>query len=252
MLVLLRDVTDASLLQTVFNTSTAGKTKGKRDYRDTGVYMGYVQEGAEAERGYSMREGTDTFASQAASAAFEMTANDENSSHSAVQKASMLRWDRRHKKFVKGDGTGSDNKKLIRTESGAKLPASFKSGTFDEWKRKQKVYMPKTGEAELKDRQVPGGPGGKRYRHTGTATQRVNAKPSRMGKGGIISDKGKSKSKGAEEAADGKKTRSNLNKNLMGGKRASAQLKSVDQIRKDRAQKANRVRRSTQPGKRKK
>merc|ERR1711939_454657 len=90
------------------------------------------------------------FASQAASASYDLTAStDENGSQSAAQKASMLRWDRKHKKFVKGDGTGSDNKKLIRSESGAKLPASFKSGAFDDWKKKSRVYVPRVGEREL-------------------------------------------------------------------------------------------------------
>lgn len=241
--------------------------KEKKDFRDASVYMGYVQEGADAERGYSLSEGGNNFASQAASASYDLTAaTDENSSHSAAQKASMLRWDRKHKKFVRGDGTGSDNKKLIRTESGAKLPASFKSGTFDEWKKKQKVYLPKVGEMELKDRQLPssgfgGGRGGKRFRHNATAAPAMpNRKPRKDGKGGVVKDDYKKKAgKGGAAGGDGdgaggggSKTRSSTSKNLMGGKRASSQLKSIDQIRKERAQKAKRVARSNQPSKKKK
>jgi len=236
------------------------KRAAKKDYRDPSVYMGYVQEGADAERGYSLNEGGSNFASQAASASYDMTATDENSSHSATQKASMLRWDRKHKKFVRGDGTGSDNKKLIRTESGAKLPASFKSGTFDEWKRKQKVYLPKIGEMELKDRQLPSfghGPGGKRFRHNANASSSAgmpNKKPRKDGKGGVFKDgpaKGKNRGKG-EAGGDSAKARSSTSKGLMGGKRAGSQLKSVDQIRKERAAKAKRVARSTRPSKKKK
>lgn len=170
----------------------------------------------------------------------------------------MLRWDRKHKKFVKGDGTGSDNKKIIRTESGGKLPASFKSGSFDDWKKKQKVYMPKVGEAELRDRQLPNasGPGNKRYRHNQVSMGRpVNAKPKHDGKGGVFGDehrKASKKGRAADGKEEGGKTRSSTSKGLMGGKRAGAQLKSVDQIRKERAQKAKRTARSNQPGKRKK
>lgn len=244
--------------------SSAKKETTKKDFRDPSVYMDYVQEGADAERGYSLNEGGNNFASQAASASYDLTAaTDENSSHSAAQKASMLRWDRKHKKFVKGDGTGSDNKKLIRTESGAKLPASFKSGTFDDWKKKQKVYLPKVGEMELKDRQLPssgfgGGRGGKRFRHNTTAGPDMpNKKPRRDGKGGVVRDdfkpkKGKGKGAGVGAGAEDGKTRSSTSKGLMGGKRASSQLKSVDQIRKERAQKAKRVARSNQPSKKKK
>lgn len=214
--------------------------KQPKDFRDSSVYMGYVQEGAEAERGYSLSN-NDGFAAQAASAAFDLTATDENAAHSATQKASLLRWDRRHKKFVKGDGTGSDNKKLIRTESGTKLPASFKSGSFDEWKRKQKVFLPKTGEAELRDRQLPQG---KKFRYQGVGAKTSN-KPRKDGKGGVEKefDNGKKgrKTKSSAHASSERNASSSSSKST---------LKSVDQIRKERTAKANRVRRSNQPRKR--
>lgn len=219
--------------------------------------MDYVQEGAEAERGYSLTGG-DNFAAQAASSAYDMNVNDELGAKMAPQKASMLRWDRKHKKFVKGDGTGSDNKKLIRTESGGKLPASFKSGSFDDWKKKQKVFLPKIGEAELKNRQLPSrgaGPGGQRYRHNAVAGVRdPNAKPKRDGKGGYIKDDNKRKKPGfgSKDAGDdngGGKTRSSTSEKVRQSKGSGAQLKSVDQIRKDRLLKAKRVKRSTQPSK---
>lgn len=222
--------------------------------------MGYVQEGAEAERGYSLG-GADNFVAQAASTTYDMNVNDELGTSMAPQKASMLRWDRKHKKFVKGDGTGSDNKKLIRTESGGKLPASFKSGSFDDWKKKQKVFLPKIGEAELKNRHMPnrsagpGASGGQRYRHNAIAGARdPNAKPKRDGKGGAFKDTRDFKRKpgfGSKDAAgnDGGKTRSSTSENVRQSKGSASQLKSADQIRKDRLLKAKRVKRSTQPGK---
>lgn len=81
------------------------------------------------------------------------------------QRASTLKWDRRQKKFVRGDQVGADNKKLIKSESGQKLSASFKSGVFDEWKRKQRVSVPKVGEPEAPGSKAyssggAGGPGG--------------------------------------------------------------------------------------------
>jgi hypothetical protein len=52
-----------------------------------------------------------------------------------VQKASQLKWDRKKKRFTSGDQVGADNKKLIRSESGALLPASYNSGRYKEWKQ---------------------------------------------------------------------------------------------------------------------
>ncbi len=76
-----------------------------------------------------------------------------------------MKWDRKKRKFVQGDGTGSDNKKLIRTESGARLPASFKSGRFEEWKEKKKINLPKVGESEGDIPRQVGYGDDKRYRH---------------------------------------------------------------------------------------
>lgn len=38
-----------------------------------------------------------------------------------------------------GIWTGADNKKMIKSESGQKLPSSFRSGIFDDWRRKQRI-----------------------------------------------------------------------------------------------------------------
>lgn len=54
-----------------------------------------------------------------------------------AQKASQLRWDRRKKRFTRGEQVGSDNKKMIRSESGALLPASYNSGRFRDWQAKR-------------------------------------------------------------------------------------------------------------------
>jgi ATP-dependent RNA helicase DDX54/DBP10 len=62
--------------------------------------------------------------------------NGDEGEAQKAQKASQLKWDRKKKRFVKGDGIGSNNEKMIRSESGALLPASFKSGKFDEWKQR--------------------------------------------------------------------------------------------------------------------
>jgi hypothetical protein len=55
-----------------------------------------------------------------------------------ASRPSQLKWDRKKKKMVSTDQVGADNKKMIRSESGALLPASYKSGRFEEWRKKRK------------------------------------------------------------------------------------------------------------------
>ena len=46
-----------------------------------------------------------------------------------------MKWDRRKKRFTAGIVTGADNKRIIRTENGTQLPASYRSGRFDKWRK---------------------------------------------------------------------------------------------------------------------
>jgi ATP-dependent RNA helicase DDX54/DBP10 len=91
-----------------------------------------------------LSDGASSFAQQALGATFDLT-GDEGA---AERKRRQLNWDKKKKKFIKGDDIGANNMKLIRTENGTKLPATYRSGRFDEWKTKNKVNVPKIGEAE--------------------------------------------------------------------------------------------------------
>lgn len=117
-----------------------------------------------------MRDGA-TFAEQANVVTFDLTGDE------ALQerKRRELRWDKKKKKFIRGTGEGADNVKLVKTESGAKLPATYRSGRFDEWRAKSRVNLPKVGEAEAEGAQRRGalGAGGRKWKHT----QIVAAKP---------------------------------------------------------------------------
>ena len=66
-----------------------------------------------------------SFAEESKKAVIE-TQTDEHIPQFSKTKA--LRWDSKKKNFVKGTGIGSDNKKLITTESGIKISATYKSG----------------------------------------------------------------------------------------------------------------------------
>ena len=76
-----------------------------------------------------------------------------------------MTWSKKKKNFVRGDGTGADNVKMVKTESGTKLPATYRSGRFDEWRNKARVNLPRIGEAEPERRL----PNRKRFKHTSVA-----------------------------------------------------------------------------------
>lgn len=64
--------------------------------------------------------------------------NNDDGGVLRANRPSQLKWDRKKKKMVSTGQVGADNKKMIRSESGALLPASYKSGRFEEWRKKRK------------------------------------------------------------------------------------------------------------------
>lgn len=186
---------------------------------------------------YSLRDGA-SFAEQAKDVTFDL-AGDES-----LQKLKRreLKWDKKKKKFTQGTGEGADNVKLVKTESGLKLPATYRSGRFDEWRAKSRVSLPRVGEQEDESTQRKGGPGGRKWKHN----QVVAAKPlhklnkdydrkvrqqTKRGEGAGGDDGEQRSSSGAR----GKKTPA-LGKRSAGKTvgRVKNELKTVDQIRKAR------------------
>ncbi len=111
---------------------------------------------------YSLTDGA-TFAEQARGATFDL-AGDEGV---AQRKRNHLTWDKKKKKFIQGDGAGADNVKMVKTESGTKLPATYRSGRFDEWKAKARVSLPRVGETENEASRAPRG---HKFKHNKVAT----------------------------------------------------------------------------------
>ncbi|KAL0882577.1 hypothetical protein ABMA27_001030 [Loxostege sticticalis] len=71
------------------------------------------------------------FNAGASSAELDMGAD---SGEAARARSNQLRWDRKRKKMVHVDPDGG--RKMIRTESGGRVPASFRSGRYDEWRKR--------------------------------------------------------------------------------------------------------------------
>ncbi|GAA5909218.1 ATP-dependent RNA helicase DBP10 [Sporobolomyces salmoneus] len=220
------DDADEEELEAVFGkkpTKRSKPTGAGATFRDPRFYLHYEQEGAATEAGYALTNG-DSFVAQAAHSTYDVSGRGDTEGTPAeaqAQKASALKWDRRQKKFVRADQVGADNKKMIRSESGHKLSATFKSGVFDDWKKKSRTYMPKIGEAELAGRTTTGNE--KKWRHQGQKTkmdegEKGKGKRRRIGKPGSASS-------------------------------APGGLKTAADIRKDRISKEKRVKRSNQPSK---
>ncbi|KAG6861101.1 hypothetical protein C0995_004038 [Termitomyces sp. Mi166 len=243
---------EADIAVRIQDPSAVFDTSKKQGYRDTEFYMSHYQKGAATEKGYdksidhmvinltkessrySLNDGNDgaTFAQQAQSATFDLTGDDVVAGRQKRQ--SQLNWDKKKKKFVQGNGVGADNVKLVRTESGTKLPATYRSGRFEEWKAKTRTSLPKVGEAEneMTGRRA-GEPGGHKFRHSAT----VPAKPldklhtSYERKFRQLKKKGENK---GETQSTRKSTRP---EGRFGGKsvgRVKSELKTSEQIRKSR------------------
>jgi len=249
----------------------------KNNYRDTEFFMSHHQKDAATDKGYSLRDGA-SFAEQAAHATFDLT-NDDGVAQ-RQRRDSQLTWDKKKKKFVKGGGEGADNIKIVTTESGARLPASYRSGRFDEWKAKNKVSLPRLGEAEPEMRvQRSGGPGagggpggsagGRRFKHNSTQAAKP-LDPKKLGyerKVRLIKKKEEVAAAAAGGSGDGgpKKYSSNgrpvpVKKGKGSGKtpgkfgganvgKVKSELKSSDQIRKSRAVEMRKKEKNARPSK---
>lgn len=79
--------------------------------------------------------------------------------------STKMTWDKKKKKIIQGDGVGADNVKMVRTENGTRLPATFRSGRYDEWKSKSRVTLPQIGEAENSSTVKHANPGARRFKH---------------------------------------------------------------------------------------
>jgi len=101
---------------------------------------------------YSLKDGASSFVKQAQSVTFDLTNDDGRPSRG-------LTWDKKKKEYVQA---GCDNVKMVRTENGTRLPASFRSGRFDEWKERRRADVPRVGEREEEGKE---GGVGRRFKH---------------------------------------------------------------------------------------
>lgn len=159
-------------LELTFMQPTNERPKAsQKTWRDAEHFMAYTPAtmNLAEDRGYGVHSGSNSnFVSEAHGASMDLT-NDENKGFAEANKAQGLRWDKKSRKYVAraNDEDGSKGKRFIVGESGQKIPASFRSGRFDAWRKANRVgHMPRVGELEKSNAHfVADGAGGRRYKH---------------------------------------------------------------------------------------
>lgn len=164
---------------------------------------------------------------------------------------------------MQGGGVGADNVKLVKTESGMKLPATYRSGRFDEWKAKTHSSLPRVGEVEgegVRSRQTSGS-GGHRFKHHKVTEakpldklskdyeRKVRQMKKQVGKegdsGAPSSSHMKGGAKGGQKPKVGGKFGSRYGAKSMG--RVKSELKNADEIRKSRKVQERRKAKNARP-----
>lgn len=160
---------------------------------------------------------------------------------------------------------------MVKTESGARLPASYRSGRFEEWSKARKVGLPKVGEEEEPGsggmrggRQV--GKGGRTWKHRSLTAAKpldrlstgyerkirtLGARDQANGAGGEEEESKDRRTGGGKKGAPparGKIGKSKFGSNRPGGK-VRSELKSVDAVRKAREAAARRKAKNARPSK---
>uniref|UniRef100_A0AAY4BPI5 ATP-dependent RNA helicase DDX54 n=1 Tax=Denticeps clupeoides TaxID=299321 RepID=A0AAY4BPI5_9TELE len=109
--------------------------KNRQQGRDEEFYIPYRPKDFNSERGLSIVGQGSVFEQQASSAVLDLMGDEGETLN---QHKSMMKWDRKRKRFVRD--TGKEDKKKVKTESGQVVSAKKKKKNFyEEWKKKNKV-----------------------------------------------------------------------------------------------------------------
>ncbi|KAH3901076.1 ATP-dependent RNA helicase DBP10 SCDLUD_002551 [Saccharomycodes ludwigii] len=216
--------------------------KGKKTYRDPNFFIShYAPVSNIQDKQLSLTSG---FTNDAAGATFDLNGDDKVQVH---KQAVKLTWDKKRKKYVNAQGV--DNKKYIIGESGQKLPASFRSGKFEEWSKHRKIGPLRVG---AKESSIP---------------TNLLRNPKSAGTDGNVGRNGRFVHKQLKAPKlpdkyrdDYEKQKKKVNKALESGINvkgyntagSKSELKSTEQIRKERTIKENKHAKNARPSKRRK
>lgn len=139
-------------------------------WHDPEFFMSYkpITSNPIEDKAYSVHSGNHIpFSTAARDATMDLT--NDNGPQTASESRGK-RWDKKQKKYVSqaNDHDGSKGGRLIRGESGQKIPMSFRSGRFDAWKKANKITaaISQVGKPEDPKLTMPNTrTGEKRYKH---------------------------------------------------------------------------------------
>ncbi|KAK8216440.1 putative ATP-dependent RNA helicase DBP10 [Phyllosticta capitalensis] len=238
-------------LEVTFSNAQSDKKKAvsANAWQDPEHFMSYTPKtlNLAESRGYGVHSGGNdrskgggTFVEEARGAAMDL-GQDEARGFGEASRPRGMRWDKKARKYVAraNDEDGSKGAKMIVGESGQKIPASFRSGRFEAWKKTNKVgRMQRSGEMENTSNggaaSGDGAAGGKRFRH-------------KMVKAPKEADKYRDdyhvRKKRVDEAKEKRIGR------FRDGVGAKSELKGVDDVRKSRALAAKKKAKNARPSK---
>ncbi|OAP62618.1 hypothetical protein AYL99_01845 [Fonsecaea erecta] len=242
------EVTFSQPYSTKSHTPKSSKMRNTEgDFRDPENFMSYLPTAHDltSDRAYGVHSGSNTnastsFVESARTATMDLGADE--SSKTFGENRAIMRWDKRHKKYVRRDNDedgSKTGKRLVRGESGAKIAASFRSGRFERWMKANRVKGPgRVGEEEKSSSVHADGLGvaggrGKRFQHK---SQRTPKQPDKL-RGDY--EKQVKKAKGAKEREE------------QAGGKAAGELRSVDRMVKERRLKEKRREKNARPRRRK-
>ncbi|KNG89584.1 ATP-dependent RNA helicase DBP10 [Aspergillus nomiae NRRL 13137] len=141
-------------LEVTFSSYNGGKAKkdNAASFQNPEYFMSYTPSNTNLaeDRAYGVHTGTNANFTQASRSATMDLLGDEGA-RGFAEPRTMMRWDKRHKKYVsrQNDEDGSKGTRLVKGESGAKIASSFRSGRFDAWRKGKRLgQMPRVGEEE--------------------------------------------------------------------------------------------------------
>lgn len=215
------------------------KKSSHESWRNDDFFMSYLpKENMAEEKAYGVSggdAGNTNFVSAARAAEMSLV-NDELQGFADASKPRM-RWDKKSKKYVNrtNDEDGSKGTKMIRGESGQKIAASFRSGRFDDWRKTNKVKMPRVGEMEAPNRTASFN-NAPRYKHK---AEKAPKQADRYRDDYHVQKK---------RVAEAKEKRIGAFKD----NGAKSELKDVDTVRKQRKVQENRKAKNARPSKKRK
>ena len=214
-------------------------------WQDDDNFMPYQPRGTNIaeDRGFGVQSGSAGskrvgFADAARRAVMDMGADDSRA-FGEPSRARQMRWDRKSKKYVAigNDDDNSKKPKTIQTASGQRVAASFRNGKFDEWKKRNRLGdLPRIGENENPRQSIQHRSPHRTFKYTG---DKVPKQPDKF-----RDDFHKQKKK-FEEA----KARANDNPQPKSRKN---ELRSIDDVRRQRLLKQRRKDKNARPPRRRK